>query len=163
MKTILIAISLLLSDILIAQSTNDSIIMNHSGFKGMYHFKQVNQSEIRQIIIQNPNAYKKVKLRNGLMVPAYILCGAGGGFLGVSLGQLITRQTVTVDYLASGLASSGVGLLINHIADYQFYKAIDIYNAGLSNKITSSRLNLQIVGNQNGIGLVLNFKNLHLS
>ncbi|QTD39045.1 hypothetical protein JL193_07295 [Polaribacter batillariae] len=98
---------------------------------------------------------KKAKSQNTI---SSILAFAGGGFIGIPIGQSIANRepSWTLAYIGGGIAAIGIPIAIK--ASKNVKKGVDLYNSSLN--LTSNNYfkpEFKMIADRNGIGLSMNF------
>lgn len=121
--------------------------------------KKLSNSEVKTLLASNTEAlalYKSSRTKSGV---GGILLGFGGGLI---LGDLAGGATADVQYPTAltyiGLASLVTSIPVLSGRKKKMNEAIALYNKGLKKSATNnSNFELNVVANQNGYGLQLQF------
>lgn len=150
----LIALSILfISTTLFSQEI--TIKKNHFFLEG----KQLSNSEVKTLLATNTEALALYRTSRTKSSVGGFLLGFGGGLI---LGDLISGATADIQYPTAatyiGLASLVTSIPVLSGRNKKRDEAIALYNNGLKKSATSnSNFELNIVANQNGYGLQLQF------
>ena len=97
---------------------------------------------------------KKAKSQNTI---SSILAFAGGGLIGIPLGQSISNKDPnwTLAYIGGGIAVIGIPIAIK--ASKNIRKGVELYNSSLKSTTSHFQPEYTIIVNGNGIGLAMHF------
>jgi hypothetical protein len=144
----------------IAQSTNDTIHpVNLVRIAGIYHNDLVEKGDIKQIIIQNPNARRKVRTHNAFTIVSSFFLTAGIVSAFVPLYEVISRESLS----PQPFVVMGGGLvfftIFKTVGNNNFKTAVNIYNNQLSNPKASNQQNIpvELYSKGNNLGLRISF------
>ena len=131
--------------------------MNILGYKFEQNGKRLswkNLVNVTESNIQSNLLIKKAKSQNTI---SNILAFAGGGLIGIPIGQSIydREPNWTLAYIGGGIAVIGLPIAIK--ASKNAKKGIDLYNSSLNSTSGYFEPEFKIIANGNGIGLSMNF------
>ncbi len=158
MKTYLFILSLLLTSLSL-QAQRIEATKVFGGYRFTQNNKNLSKSAVVNAVKNNEKAYKTAKSGYTKYFISQVLGAAGGFMIGWEVGTSIAGGNS--DWKIAGI---GAGLIVISIpislkANKQLKSAADMYNASLPETAgkKASHLKLNIVGNQQGVGLALSF------
>lgn len=154
-KLFLTIIGFLFINTLLGQEIEMGI--NLLGYKFEQNSRRLSWKELvneTQTNIEANLLIKKAKSQNTL---SNILAFAGGGLIGVPLGQSSTdrKPNWTLAYIGGGITIIGIPIAIS--ASRNAKKGIDLYNSSMNSTSIYFEPEFKIIANGNGIGLSMKF------
>jgi hypothetical protein len=131
--------------------------MNIFGYKFEQNGKRLSWKELVNETESNIEANLLIKKAKSQNTISNMLAIAGGGLMGIPMGQLLTGREPNWELagIGSGIVFVGIPFAVNKLKNVK--KGIDLYNSSL-NPITSYfEPEFKVIANGNGIGLSMNF------
>lgn len=140
------------------KSNKPFIVNNHA-----YFFKERNE------IFKNEEALKLLNSAHSKIIGSQLLAGAGGGFLGFTLSDLLlakrgnfteeqwsNKKKIRTVFLASGVALIGIAIPVSKSAVRKVEEAVNLENNTIRTNVNQKKL-LRFYVEMNGVGLAYQF------
>ena len=136
---------------------NDSITLGaQNGYPLKYQGEVVTMKKLGELFADNPNANLEFDAAKTNQTLGMIFAYSGGFMLGWTLGTAIGGGDPNWALAGAGAACIIIAIPLATAAKKRTLQAVELYNAGLS-QVEASRLQLNIAGGKDGLGLVLRF------
>ncbi len=138
----------------IAQHENDSIVSEDNNY--YYKGKQVYYYDFKNMMSENPQASKSLKIANFYKNAGELFVYTGTYLIGYSIWDIIMKDehSLTLTAIGGGIL---MGAIVCSVAyKNQIQNAVDIYNSGILSD-SGNGVKLEFGGTKNGIGFVCKF------
>jgi hypothetical protein len=124
------------------------------GYKYTQNGEKLKISDLESTFKNNTKSLGLLKKAKTSYIFSSILNFSGGFLIGYPLGQSLSSKDANWTLAGIGAGLSIIGITISSRANKKVAEAVELHNSSLK---STSFYEFKVIGNQNGIGLSLNF------
>lgn len=159
MKTIILTLTFALCFVALCTSQKIELKKKYGGYVFLKNGERISKLQVKKTLESNKIAFDLYKKSRNKKTLGSILEFSGGFLIGLPIGQAIRNYPEpnwTLAGIGGGLAI--IGTIFSLDADKQTKQALEMYNSSLdSSSYYKFEPEFEVIGNRNGIGLLIRF------
>ncbi len=158
MKKAILTITIILISMTFCFAQKIEVKKVFGGYKYFQNGQKLTMNTLSETMKENTSAFELIKKAKSNNTISFILGGVGGALIGYQLGQEISEKDANWAVAGVGAGLIVIAIPISSKVNKQTNRAVEMYNSSL-NSTTYNSFNpeFNIISNENGIGLALNF------
>lgn len=159
MKKALFTLAVIVSAFTCSNAQEIEISKGFGGYRYSLNGQTLSKKEVFTTLEVHEEAYELMKKSRNKNILSGILGGIGGAFIGYTLSQAIMGNDANWALLGVGTGFLAVGIPISISGNKNAREAVVLYNSSLEQQVSNHSFDPQyrIIGNRNGIGLLVEF------
>jgi len=158
MKKIILSLIIALTTITICSGQKIEMEKVFGGYKITQNGNQMTMKSLVKTMESNQEAFDLIKKAKSSNTIASILAFSGGGLIGWPLGTALGGGKANWALAGIGAGLVAITIPISSGINKKLKQSVELYNSSLnSTSFNNFKPQFEIIGNKNGVGLLMNF------